>query len=99
MHYILKNKKPIPASLMEWAMWLEGEGVSKERIVGKTQVKKGFVSTVFIGLGGTGYNDQMFETMVFNTGTEYDDDCMRCATWKQAEKQHEKMVRLVKGEE
>jgi hypothetical protein len=45
-HYILKDKVPIPVSLMEWARWFG----TAERHVAEETVGPYWVSTVFLGL-------------------------------------------------
>lgn len=56
------------------------------------------ISTVFLGIDhGIPRNSErpiLFETMIFRDGEG--DECWRCATWKQAEAQHNKAVELVR---
>lgn len=78
------------SSVVKWAKMFK----EKDRIVKQEDVGPYFVSTVFLGLDhnwGDG-PPHLFETMVFK-GSESDLDCRRCSTWKEAEKQHEAMVR------
>lgn len=99
--YILdKDKNVIPATLLEWAEFLET--TNNERIVKKDTIGKHHISTVFIGLD---HNDcvgkekvnkpSIFETMVFNEdGCE--DYCVRYSTWKEAEEGHQIAVEWIK---
>ena len=91
-YYILKNKEVTEVPMMEWAMWLEEN--RKERIVGKDKIGKKTVSTVFIGLDHNflGNGLHLFETMIFPGGELFS----RCATWKQAEKEHQKAIESLK---
>ena len=54
--YILVDRKPVPATLMEWAKWFESG--DKARRVALTEFDRGNVSTVFLGIdhrfGGDG---------------------------------------------
>ena len=84
--YILKYRKPLPCdNLKKWGTWFK----NAHRRVRGTQINNNiFVSTVFLGLDH-GWNSDvpiLFETMIFKNGTG--EDCYRCATWKQALKQH-----------
>jgi hypothetical protein len=92
--YILKNKKAIPEpDLFKWGRWFE----SADRKVNKTQVGKYDISTVFLGLdhGFGSTTPLLFETMVFGDDP-LNGETMRCSTWKQAEIQHDKMVKYVR---
>jgi hypothetical protein len=79
-------------NLIKWATWFE----RADRIVKKTKVDFDVeVSTVFLGLDhsfGQG-EPLLFETMVF--GGESDGKIDRYSTWDEAEKGHEKMVKLI----
>ena len=82
-----------PKSTQEWGKWFETE----KRRVNETNIQKrgeGMirVSTVFLGLDHR-YGDgplQIFETMIF--GGRHDQDCRRCATWDEAEQQHQDAI-------
>lgn len=95
MHYVLKDRVLVPATLEEWsAMFQDGEG----RRVALTQFHNGFrVSTVFLGMDhrfdGRG-PPIVFESMVFpylDSGHEIDMD--RYCTWEEAEEGHERLVK------
>lgn len=95
-HFILKDKKVVPVDLMTWATWFE-EG--SNRRVAKTELSKGTVSTVFLGIDHN-FNPNskkklLFETMAFDTGTEYDGEPYRYSTYEEAEKGHAKMVEMI----
>ena len=90
LHYVLIGQTPVvEPDLLTWARWFE----TAERTVARTDVRGGVVSTVFLGLdhnySGNG-SPVLFETMSFIDGES--DDCERCSTWMQAEKQHRLMV-------
>jgi len=92
MNYILKGKTPIQVELMEWAEWFE----KADRHVNLTKLSNDIkVSTVFLGIDHCfdGSIPILFETMIF--GGKHDEYCERYATWEQAEKGHEKAVKLV----
>jgi hypothetical protein len=104
-HYLLVGQTPVPCDdLLQWAMRFEIE----ERRVRLTRVGPYFVSTVFLGLDHN-FSPKgpplLFETMVFlETGEKHPnplrsrsflDHQWRCATWPEAEKQHEAAVREV----
>lgn len=92
-HYILDNRKAVPVDLMTWATWFE----TADRHVAKTQIGEVEVSTVFLGLDHNygGGRLHLFETMVF--GGPLDQSQERCATWEEAEAQHEAACNLVRG--
>ena len=83
-HYILKGRKVVPATMMEWAKWFEK---ANRKI--KDSVAGGYhISTVFLGV----YDDELFETMVFK-GNSMDEQWMdRCKTYKDALKMHKRGV-------
>lgn len=93
-----ENKNAIPATLMEWAGWLEGD--CDKRIVGRSRIDDKLVSTVFLGLDHGYpellkvcrelYKPKIFETMVFEK--KEDIYCDRYSTWKEAEKGHQKAI-------
>jgi hypothetical protein len=64
--YILRNRKPVPASTLEWSVWFER---IENRRVAFTVIEDLHVSTVFLGLdhnfGGAG-PPILFETMIFD---------------------------------
>lgn len=93
--YMLDGHKPVKCpDLMTWAKWFETSGA--ERTVKVTTIGNVEVSTVFIGLDMSFADEsprQLFETMVF--GGEYHGRCLRCATWMEAELQHDATVASV----
>lgn len=93
--FILDGKRPVPCdNLLKWAMWFE----SSERHVARDATGNGDVSTIFLGIDHQ--FDQgpplLFETLVF--GGTRDGYMERCATWEEAEVQHARVVKMVKGE-
>lgn len=94
-HYILEGHETKPASLMEWAMWLEANNL--KRHVKDERVGDVRVSTVFLGLDhrwGDG-PPQLFETMVFGGPLDQEQD--HYSTWDEAEKGHAATVERVKA--
>ena len=91
-HYILKDRTPVAASLLEWARWFENR---EARRVGRNEVKGFEVSTVFLGLdhnfSGVGA-PVLFETMVFGEKRGDDLYCERYSTYEEAEAGHAKVV-------
>lgn len=90
--YILDGKTPKPATLMEWAEWME----TADRHVAVAEIGGVTVSTVFLGLDhqfGDG-PPLLFETMIFD-GIE-DRYQGRCSTWEEAEAQHEQACALAR---
>ena len=95
-HYILRDKKPVPVSLLVWAEWFEK---TKNRHVADDQIGSIRISTVFLGLNhqwGDG-PPLLFETMVF--GGDLDGDCERYSAWQEAEAGHREMVERVRVSE
>ncbi len=89
-HYILKDRKIVRASLLEWAQWFEHR---EHRVVAKSDVCGFRVSTIFLGMD----SGHMWETMVFKGpiltfGDASDLDMDRCeGTFEQAEEMHLRM--------
>ena len=81
----------------KWGEWFE----AGDRIVKKTKIGKLDVSTVFLGIDHNFFRTGpplLFETMVFVGDYDSVDDIQeRCATWDEAEKQHERIVEEVKN--
>lgn len=94
--YILDDEHNlITTDVRTWGDWFQN---NDNRIVAKTEVGDIVVSTVCLGLDhnwGDG-PPRLFETMIF--GGERDQDCWRCATWAEAEAQHERVVAEVTNE-
>jgi hypothetical protein len=92
--YILRNKVPVPATLLEWASWYE----KAERIVSQEEIKGVRVSTVFLGVDHgffRGGLPVLFETMIF--GGKHVGHQARSCTWHEAEEEHTKAWDLVAG--
>jgi hypothetical protein len=96
--YILNNNnKPIPASVIEAADWLE-EG-SDRRTVKRDEIGDILVSTVFLGLDHSwtpGGKPVLWETMIF--GGEHDQYQERYTSHKDALEGHEKALTLITKE-
>lgn len=93
-YYILADKKPVLITdLMTWAESFE----KSNKVVAKTHIGHILVSTVFLGLDHSfgGQIPILFETMIF--GGKHDRYQERYATWKSAERGHEKAVALVRS--
>lgn len=93
--YILKNKKIVPVDLTTWVKWKE----TADRHIGNNYIGKIHVSTVFLGIDhnfGVG-KPSFFETMIF--GGEYDEYQERYSTYEEAEKGHNKALKMVKGKD
>lgn len=90
--YILtKNKRVVPCNdLLKWAKWFE----TADRLVEKTAVGEGVVSTVFLGIDHNfgGRQKLLFETMIF--GGPLDGSQWRYKNWTEARKGHKKAVDL-----
>jgi hypothetical protein len=92
-HYILDNRKVVPADLMTWATWFES---NDNRRVDSTHIGETHISTVFIGRGHAfcGDGPKLFETMVF--GGPLDQEQERCGTYEEAEAMHAAMCERVR---
>lgn len=90
--YILKNKEIVEEKdLLKWAEWFEN---TENRRVSSTSLKNGSLSTVFLGIDHS-YGEEkplLFESMAFDTGTEYDNEPYRYSTWQEAEEGHIELV-------
>lgn len=93
---VLQGKLAVPAPDIEtWAKRFD----HSNKHVAETQIGGIWISTVFLGID---HNHSrvglpiLFETMVFRGG--HGDECERCETWEQAEKQHAEAVEHVRRE-
>ena len=98
-HWILDGRDVKPATLWEWAVYLEE--CTHARKVALTTIGQREVSTVFIGIdmghGMTG-RPLLFETMVFDLDTgSSGEDCERYSTLSEAEAGHLLMVQKQKA--
>lgn len=94
-HFILdENNNVIPANVKEWSDFFNRE--KRTRIVKQDDIDGKYVSTVFLGLVHSSYDDKLdiFETMVFNDSEDI--YCERYDTWKEAEEGHQKAIQWVK---
>lgn len=98
------DNNTIPADLMTWGLFLEEQ--KARRIVKQDTVNNLKISTVFIGLDHKfstqeerqhpDYKPHIFETMIFTeNGKGQDCYCCRYATWKEAEKGHQRAIAWV----
>jgi len=94
--YKLVGKLAVPVrDSMEWAKGFEGAN----RRVANTHIGGIHVSTVFLGLDHNflfGDTPHLFETMIFRG--DKGEECFRCSSWEEAEKQHADAVALVRKE-
>lgn len=83
VYYTLRDRAVVPCDVKEW----ERMFASDERIVARSTLGEGSVSTVFLGLDhGFGCGPQVFfETAIFAEGFAI---YGRCATWDEAETMH-----------
>ena len=93
-HYILRDRKPVPVSLLEWAEWF---GNDANRIVAQDRIERAdadpvLVSTVFLGLDHRWGNGPplLFESLVF--GGPLDEKMYRWSTWDEAEAGHRHLL-------
>jgi len=94
-YYILNGQEAVECDdLVKWAKWF-GENMNN-RHVASDVIGDVRVSTVFLGLDHSlgDANPLLFETMVFCG--KHDGFMVRCSTWKQAEKQHTRIVSMVR---
>ena len=91
--YILVDRRSVPCPwLLSWATWMETE----DRHVKETIQDDVRVSTVFLGLDhsfGQSGPPILFESMCFVAGEGVDQ--RRYATWEEAERGHDDMVREI----
>ena len=89
--YKLVDRKPVQCANDDayWLWYL----VEANRRVAKTTIGTVWISTVFTGLNIIPQEMALFETEVF--GGKYDRETWRCRTWEEAEKQHERIVKMV----
>ena len=89
--YVLFGRVPIKVGdVFEWARWFD----ANKRRVGRTEICDHTVSTVFLGIDHNFTSEGppiLFETAVFGPDDEVI-DMLRCATYEQAEAQHEQVV-------
>jgi hypothetical protein len=96
--YILDGKNIIACDELTWANWLQSdaENGTNLRSIRFEKIGDVDISTVFIGLDHNTLNNgppHIFETMVF--GGKYDGYMRRYSTYEEAEKGHEKAVKMV----
>ena len=91
--YTLKKGKPVEATLEFFVSWASAH--PEFRAVDLTKLKRGYVSTIFLGIAHPG--GCLFETMCFGTGTPHDNACLRYRTMGQAKKGHWKVVDMVQA--
>jgi hypothetical protein len=91
-HYVLAGHNVIACTLEQWSQWFEYYWDKPERFVGRTGDDKIWISTVFLGLDHNFFGvgpPLLFETMVFHNNSG--EECIRSATWEEAEKIHKIM--------
>jgi hypothetical protein len=95
-YYILKDRVVVPvANVLVWSYWMHHNDA--DRIVAKTVIGAGHVSTVFLGMDhqlGEG-PPLLFETVVI--GGPYDKKMWHCSTWAEAEARHAAACDYVRG--
>lgn len=100
--YYLKNRKPVPYgctvfdnSERFFKLMTNHFGNNKIRI---KYLADCWVSTIFLGLDHsfTGGKPMLFETMIFKKDSLVSMDCFRSSTHRQALKQHQAALKLVR---
>jgi len=103
-YYILTDDHEIieKPDFFEWANWFEKNYEHSLRIVKQETVWiwffPKFVSTVFLGIDHNLFSEEvpiLFETMVFDNAGN-DELTNRYATWEEAQKGHQEIVRYLK---
>ncbi len=97
-NYILVDKKPVEAELLEWAKFFEQKD-SRRVCLDKFKNDSITVSTVFLGIDhnwGEG-PPILFETMIFGgaLGVHYDEYQDRYCTWEEAEEGHVNAIKII----
>jgi hypothetical protein len=98
MFYILnQNKETVPCDLDTWVRFFE----KSDRFIVNDMINDRYVSTVFLGIdhnyfGGTPI---LFETMIFDKGSDFDCWCQRSCTYEEALLTHELALNVAKGGE
>lgn len=89
LYYILKDRKPVPATLFEWGEFMS----KKKRHVAKSTLLNGlWVSTIFLGL--VHWEDTLFESMVFKSRFDMEEVTQRrYKTWDEAAAGHKTLVK------
>ena len=83
-----ENKKPVPCTQKEWTNWRIAMFGNPVCSIGRTEVGKTIVSTVFMGLCQDEGDILPFETIAYDSS--FDRVCY--ATWEEAEKGHKQKV-------
>lgn len=102
-YYLLNGHTPVPATLDEWAAAIESRRFGEDvwRVDHTSLFDTCTVSTVFLGLdhslGRPGDPPELFETMVFGSGTDLDEDAYRTSTWDDAQRMHNVVVDAVRN--
>lgn len=89
--YILdEEKRPVKVGLYEWGKWIE----KNDRHVAYTETELHRISTVFLGIDHSYGNGPpvLFETMVFEIGTDEDVETERYSSWSEADAGHAGIV-------
>jgi len=95
-YYILRDKKPVPATTIEWVLFMEKRN---DCVVKRTNILGMYVSTVFLGMDHSFLSDAtpiLFETMIFKGPLDQEYQT-RYTSWKQAVRGHWKAVGYVIG--
>ena len=108
-HAILKNKRVVPCTFLEWAEWSNED--PERRIIKRTYLHDNafMVSTVFLGLNhGFGGVPLWFETMIFPKnaevikGTPFESEVdffqTRARTYSQSLKGHQQAIDWLESE-
>lgn len=99
MYYRLEGRTPVPTGFDEARELQFGVTVARAWFGLPEADGSALVSTVFLPIDhnfGYGGKPVLFETMVFWTGHEIDNECERYHAWDEAEKGHLAMVERVR---
>jgi hypothetical protein len=100
--YILDGKIPVKADLKIYVKWRSAPDYVEKNRVAYTELSKGYLSTVFLTMDHSfdlseGHTPVLFESMAFDTGTEFDSKSFRYTTWEEAEKGHAELLEKITG--
>lgn len=93
-YYVLRGREPVPCDASQCAE----EMALGNRVVRRTRLGPFLISTVFLGVNHSFLEGRpiLFETMVFEGSSSRETCIRRCATWEEAEVQHEATIVLMK---
>lgn len=96
-HFILVDRRPMPANLMTWARWFEATHGTPQQVVARDEIDDVTITTAFRSLPAIEYGNPtlLFESVI--SGGRWHGGMRLYASWAEAEAGHHLLCEKVRA--